>query len=83
MNLSTVNEADGFALAMLVMLVLALGAVLMILLRIAQNASKHHDNELDGLNDRTGVPEPKNADPRNPGNPPREPWEKDADWWKT
>jgi hypothetical protein len=77
--IAALTEADGFAIAMLVMLTLALGAVLMILIRIARNASKHRD-DIDDLMDESQrepvVPSGEKDEPK------PEPWEKEADWWK-
>jgi len=77
------NEADGFAVAMIAMLTLSLGVVFGILFSMVRNGSRR-DPEVDRLIEevsreqdppieaRTPPPEAKNA----------EPWEKDADWWK-
>ncbi|MGB1129442.1 MAG: hypothetical protein ACPG4K_05285 [Haloferula sp.] len=77
--LLAISREDGFALAMLVMLTLALGSVLMILIRIARNSGKH-DEDVDELM------KPPKDEPVAPsggkGKTPSEPWERDADWWK-
>jgi len=77
--IAVVSEADGFAIAMLIMLTLSLGSVLMILIRIARNASKQNDevDELMADFDKEPVaPSGKKDEPK------AEPWEKDPDWWQ-
>lgn len=77
--MANVTEADGFAIAMLIMLTLSLGSVLMILIRIARNASKQND-DLDDLMDDS---EKEAVAPSGSKEQPKdEPWEKEADWWK-
>ena len=74
-----ITEADGFALAMLVMLTFALGSVLMILIRIARNAGKQKDD----LDDLMEAPEDEPVTPSGKkDSTPAQPWEKEADWWK-
>ena len=77
--IAVVSEADGFAIAMMVMLTLALGSVLMILIRIARHASKQSD-DLDDLME-TSDKEPV-APSGKQEKPEREAWEKESDWWK-
>ena len=77
--LLAISREDGFALAMLVMLTLALGSVLMILLRLARH-SGNHDGEVEEL---LKAPEDEPLTPSGvKSKTPSEPWEKDADWWK-
>lgn len=73
------TEVDGFALAMLVMLMMALGSVLLILIRIARNASKHGDEVNELMEDSAKEPvEPSGEESKSKP----EAWEKDADWWR-
>lgn len=79
MMFAGMTEADGFAIAMMVMLSFALGSILIILIRIARNASKHRD-DVDELMDEARK-EPV-APSGKKDQATREPWEKEADWWK-
>ncbi|MBK1826730.1 hypothetical protein [Haloferula rosea] len=77
--MAVVSEADGFAIAMMVMLTLALGSVLMILIRIARHASKQSDDLDDLMEGSDKEPVPPSGKQKKPE---REAWEKEADWWK-
>lgn len=77
------NEADGFAVAMIAMLTLSLGVVLGILFTMVRNGSKR-DPEVDRLieeleREEKKPPAPKAAPAEGLA---REAWEKEADWWK-
>ncbi|MFC7338994.1 hypothetical protein ACFQY0_17490 [Haloferula chungangensis] len=67
-----VTESDGFAIAMLAILVTSFSFVLVILVGVIRHARKHskESEELPG----------ENADAQDDTKP--EPWNKPADWWK-
>ncbi len=78
-----VTEADGFALAMIAILMLSLGTVLGLLISILRHGSKR-DREVEDLIDEVSRDE-TSSDPAPAGKTDpatREPWEKDGDWWK-
>lgn len=78
-----VTEADGFALAMIAILMLSLGTVLGLLISILRHGSKR-DREVEDLIDEVSRDE-TSSDPAPAGKADpatREPWEKDGDWWK-
>lgn len=77
------NEADGFAVAMIAMLTLSLGVVFGILFSMVRNGSKR-DPEVDRLIEevsRESNP-PVEAKGPSPERKKADPWEKEADWWK-
>lgn len=72
------TESDGFAIAMIAILGLSFTFVFVILFGIIRHARKHAKEQAD-------LPEVENeAQPAGPPNKKeeKEPWEKDADWWK-
>lgn len=86
----TNTAGDGFAVVMITLLAVALGMVLGILIHIVRH-NKRRDREVDKLleevtrNIRTeGLPRRTALPPRSKEQkqPPREPWERDSDWWK-
>ena len=82
MPLGMVSDVDGFAMTMVVILLLSLGVVAMLLASIVRNG-KRRDHQVDELleevrrsEDDRKIPLPSTAPEA------REPWEKDSDWWK-
>ena len=73
------TDADGFALAMLAMLVLSLGFLLGILIVILRNGAKR-DRDVEDLIEEVTRQEPKETPAGE--SPPRQAWERDADWWR-
>ena len=86
MNLGLLHAADGFAMTMVVILVLSLGMIASLGIAIYRNG-KRHENEveklLEELRRREEEEEQQQTHPTPPaGTEPREPWEKEPDWWK-
>ena len=87
MNLGLLHAADGFAMAMVVILVLSLGIVALLAAGIYRSG-KRHENEVEKLLEevRRDEEEEEAQQQKHPtppaGTEDREPWEKDVDWWK-
>ncbi len=77
------SDADGFALCMIAILVLALGTVLSILISVLRG-SRRRENPVDRLIAEIGdEPEtPRPAGRAEAAPPDKAPWERDGDWWK-
>lgn len=82
-----ITSADGFAVAMIAILATSFGVVFLLLWSIVRHGERR-DPEVEKLLDeveRESRP-PGPETPRQPaGEAPvekREPWEKEADWWK-
>lgn len=78
------SPADGFALAMLAMVLLSLSVIAMLAFCMRRNAARrdpHVDRLLDELDEEAGREKPAPST----GAVTREcqPWEKDPDWWKS
>jgi hypothetical protein len=81
MPLAAVSDVDGFAMAMVLILVLSLGVVALLLF-IIYRSGKRRDREVEELIDEMRDHEVDKL-PAPPATPEtREPWEKDGDWWK-
>jgi hypothetical protein len=85
-TLAFLNAADGFALSMVLILTLGLGVVALLLGSIARHG-KRRDHELEALLDelrREDADQGRQAAVSTSPEPtaPREPWERDGDWWK-
>jgi hypothetical protein len=80
--LALLNAADGFAMAMVLILTLGLGVVALLLGSIVRHG-KRRDHELEALLDEVRRETEPDRQPA-PSAPPesREPWERDGDWWK-
>ncbi len=84
MNLGLLHAADGFAMAMVVILILSFGIVALLAARIYRSG-KRRENEVERLLEelRREEEEEQRKHPASPtGAEQREPWEKDVDWWK-
>ena len=88
MNLGILHAADGFAMAMVVILILSLGIVALLAARIYRSG-KRRENEVEKLLEelrREEAEEEAQQQKKHPTPPAgaedREPWEKDVDWWK-
>ena len=82
MPLGVFNAADGFAMAMVVILTLSLGVVALLVHGIYRSG-KRRESEVDKLLDE--VRRDENAEKHPAPSAPAEqgePWEKDEDWWK-
>lgn len=78
----TIHATDGFALAMVAILVLGLGVVALLVLGIYRSG-KRRESEVEKLLEESRREEEAEKHPASPtGGEEREPWEKDADWWK-
>ena len=78
MNMSLgVTDSDGFAIAMLAILVTSFSFVLLILVGVVRNARKH-GQAIEEPAEETEVQPAGDA----PEEKKLEPWEKPADWWK-
>lgn len=84
-------SGDGFAVVMVTVLAVAFGMVLGILIHIVRH-NKRRDREVEKLLEEVtrnirgqGQPRRPALPPRNKDQkqPPREPWERDSDWWKS
>jgi hypothetical protein len=86
MNLGILHAADGFAMAMVVILILSLGIVALLAARIYRSG-KRRENEVEKLLEELRREEQEAEEQKKHPTPPsgaeqREPWEKEADWWK-
>ena len=84
MNLGILHAADGFAMAMVVILIFSLGIVSSLAIGIYRSG-KRRENEVEKLLEelRREEEEEQKKHPTPPaGTEEREPWEKEADWWK-
>ena len=78
-----VSAVDGFAVAMVVILVLSLGVVALLVTGIYRSG-KRRENEVEKLLDE--LREEEEREEKHPassgGAEERAPWERDEDWWK-
>jgi hypothetical protein len=82
MPLGIVSDVDGFAMTMVVILLLSLGVVSLLLASIFRNG-KRRDHQVDELLEEVRRSEDDRKIPLPSAAPEaREPWEKDSDWWK-
>lgn len=76
------TESDGFAVAMLGVILLGFGVLLMLGFCMFRNASRR-DGDVDRLLDEVAEVEKAAMRGREAGKKSeREPWESDSDWWK-
>jgi len=77
------TPSDGLALTMVATLAFSLGMLFTIFWVMARKAGRKPDIE-DGLLDEDQLPwrDKKPATIADHKEPPRQPWEKDSDWWK-
>ncbi|TAE78311.1 MAG: hypothetical protein EAZ65_05275 [Verrucomicrobia bacterium] len=82
MLLAVIDAADGFALTMVGILTLGLGVVALLLISISRHG-KRRNHEVEALIDEVRRQEAaeKQTTPA-AADPSRQPWEKDAEWWK-
>lgn len=80
---AVVNAVDGFAMAMVVILVLSLGVVALLVSGIYRSG-KRRESEVEQLLDelRRGEDEAEKHPAPPSGVETREPWEREEDWWK-
>lgn len=82
MNLGMVSEVDGFAMSMVIILVLGFGVVSLLLLSIFRSGKQRPDPVDDLIEEVRRSQEPEKIPAPSATPEPREPWEKDGDWWK-
>ena len=83
MGTEQLTASDGFAIAMLAMVVASMGVLAMLGFCMFRNAARR-DPQVDGLLEEMERKDRESRLPP-PGDKPsreNEPWEKDADWWK-
>ena len=74
--------ADGFVIAMLVMMALSLGTLGVLAICMRRNVARRN-RQVDELLEEVAAEEARENLARAVADAPvREPWEKDADWWK-
>ncbi len=75
------TAADGFALMMIVTMVLAMGIIASLAFCMRANVARR-DHQVDDLLDE--VADDEEAENQVPVEeaPPAQPWERDGDWWK-
>lgn len=78
-----VNAVDGFAMTMVLILVLSLGVVALLVTGIYRSG-KRRENEVEKLLDELRREEEEGeGHPASPsGGEERAPWEREEDWWK-
>ena len=79
-NLSA--AADGFVIAMLIMMTLSMGTLIILAICMRRNVARRN-SQVDELLEEVAEEEQKaNRAPTMADAPAPEPWEKDGDWWK-
>ena len=74
--------ADGFVIAMLVMMALSLGVLGVLAVCMRRNVARRN-RQVDELLEEVAAEEEREKLAQAVGETPaREPWEKDGDWWK-
>lgn len=74
--------ADGFVIAMLVMMALSLGVLVVLAVCMRRNVARRN-RQVDELLEEVAAEEEREKLAQAVGETPvREPWEKDGDWWK-
>ncbi len=81
MGLEHQTAADGFVIAMLVMMMLSLGVVALLFICMRRNAVRR-DHHVDELLEEVAEAERKAKQTAIGDGPKQEPWERDGDWWK-
>jgi hypothetical protein len=81
MPLGTVSEVDGFAMALVLILILSFGIVALLLGSITRHG-KRRDREVEDLLEEVRDQEAEKLPSPAATPETREPWEKDGDWWK-
>ncbi len=82
MNLGLVSEVDGFAMSMVIILVLSFGVVALLLVSIFRSGKRRPDPVDELIEEVRRSQEPEKVPAPSATPEPREPWEKDGDWWK-
>lgn len=82
MPLGAVDAADGFAMTMVVILLVSLGTVAMLIATIFRSGKAKGSGVDDLLDELRRDEEAENRPPSRLARLPPLPWEKPADWWK-
>lgn len=84
MHFGLIHAADGFAMAMVLILIFSLGIVASLAVGIYRSSKRREDDVEQLLEElRREEEEEQRKHPASPtGTEEREPWEKDVDWWK-
>jgi FtsZ-interacting cell division protein ZipA len=78
-----VNAVDGFAMAMVVILVLSLGVVALLVTGIYRSGKRRESEVEKLLEELRQEGEDSERHPASPsGGEERAPWEREDDWWK-
>lgn len=82
--LAEISAADGFAIAMFGVIALSLGTVAVLFVCMRRNAARR-DPHVDALLEELEEDERKELPAGGEAGEecPREPWEREADWWKS
>jgi hypothetical protein len=83
MNAESISAADGLVLTMLTMMILSFGTVALLLVCGLRNASRRNplvDELIEEVAEieKQKLPDSVTTEPEKS----KEPWERDADWWK-
>lgn len=86
MAATSLSAADGFVIAMLVVMALSLGVVALLFLIMSRNEARR-DRQVEELLQELADEEKREKEKEKHAPAPseaadREPWEKDGDWWK-
>lgn len=78
-----IGASDGFAIAMLSVIALAMGTIAL-LFACMRRAAARRDPHVDALLEELerDEREAERLARAQPSTPPADPWERDADWWK-
>lgn len=82
MQLGMVSDVDGFAMAMVLILVLSFGVVALLLVSIFRSGKRRHDPVEDLIEEVRREDDASKMPASTAASEQREPWEKDGDWWK-
>ena len=81
MFLVAVSSADGFAMAMVVILVLSFGVVALLVAGIYRSG-KRRENEVESLLEELRREEEERHPAPSGGGEERAPWEREEEWWR-
>jgi hypothetical protein len=87
MSEALITQSDGFALAMLGILVMSFGIVALLIVGIYRNGRRRESEVEQLIEELRRNEEAEKAARHRPAPPtgeetPREAWEKEADWWR-
>jgi hypothetical protein len=77
-----ISANDGFVLAMLTMMALSLGLVAMLFFCMRKNGA-NRNRQVEELLEEVAAEEKRDEIRKSDPSPPAEPWERNADWWKS